>query len=106
MSSFGTLELSLGNSVSEARLLFDVAVNDLSRVAALFQTFFYFLRQHYGVVFSPRATKRDGQVAFPFADVVRNQIGKQTLHSPQELPSLRKGTDVLADLRVLACVGS
>src|ERR1051326_2325988 len=51
-----------------------------------------------------RTTKANGQVAFPFANIVRQKIRQQIGDAVNELSRLRKRTDVLGHLRMLAGV--
>src|SRR5205823_4263715 len=53
---------------------------------------------------SPGAAKSNGQIALALLDVVRNQIGEQTLDSAQEFTGLWERADVLPYFRVRAVV--
>src|SRR4029077_14095238 len=57
-----------------------------------------------GAVPAAGATERNGEVAFSFADIVRHQIDEQALNALEEFTGLGKGTDVTADLGILAGV--
>ena len=63
----------------------------------LIQCFLHPFRHHHGAVFPAGAAKRDGQITFAFADVVRDQIGQQAFQT-QKFSGLRKRADVFADL--------
>src|SRR4029077_8391182 len=52
------------------------------------------------------AAKGDGEIAFSFADVVRDQIGQQAFDAAQKFSGLGKRTDVAADFRIFAGEGA
>src|SRR6267378_4074531 len=103
-ASLGTLRIARSivkplrpNQIS---LLGEVAMHDLGRVPAAVQRLVHRFRQHDRTMAPPGASKGDRQVALPFPDIVRNQIGQQALDAPQELSGLRKGADITGDARV------
>ncbi len=60
------------------------------------------LGDHHRTVMSARAAKRDGQVAFALADVVRNQVDQQLRNSIDEFDGLREGPDIARDAGIAA----
>src|SRR2546421_5052431 len=53
---------------------------------------------------APGTADSDGQVAFSFLNIMRNQIRQQPFDAFQELRGLRKGADVAANLGILSRV--
>src|SRR5437667_8840886 len=98
MSSFG------GTANAIRRLLFDVAVHDLRRIATLLERLFDRFRKHHRAMFSPGASEGNGQIALALANVMRNQIGQQAVDAAQKFAGLREGADVSADFWVRAVV--
>src|ERR1700685_3132232 len=58
-------------------------------------------RHHHRAVASTGTSEGNGQITFTFANVVRDQIGEQTLDASKKLRGLRKRTDVSPHFRVL-----
>lgn len=86
-----------------ARLFFDVTVSDFGGEAALIEGFLDLFGEHDGTVFSAGAAKGNREVAFAFANVVRNQINEKSLDAAEEFAGLREGADVPLDLGISSC---
>src|SRR5260370_35687115 len=87
-------------------LLLNVAVNDFGGKSALGKRLLHRLREHDGAVLPARTAKRNGQITFSFADVMRDQIGEQAFDAPQEFAGLRKRPDIAPPLRISAVEGT
>ena|SRR5437879_5589468 len=72
----------------------------LDSIFGLAQAFPYLFRDHYRAVLSTGATECDGEVAFAFLDVVRQQIYEQVRDALDEFLGLGKRADVPGDLRI------
>ena len=83
-------------------LLIDVAVSDFGVEAALGERFLDLFAEHDGTVFTAGAANGDGQIAFAFADVVRDQVGEEAFDAAEKFGGLRKRADVLLDLRIFS----
>src|SRR5262249_2688654 len=88
------------------RLFFNIAVNDFCRIAAFSQRFLNRFRHHHGAVLAAGAAERDGEIAFAFAHVVRNQIDQKAFHATEKFVGLRKGTDVAANFGIFSGEGA
>src|SRR5229473_2625392 len=86
-------------------LLVDIAVNDFGGESALRKRLLHRLREHYGAMLPAGAAERNGQITFPLANVMRDQISQQAFDAPQEFPGLRKRADIPPHFRVLAREG-
>ena len=68
-------------------LLLNITVRHLGREAAFRKRFLDLLAEHHGAVFAAGAANGDSQIAFAFADVVRDQIGQGGfLDAAEKLP--------------------
>src|SRR5690348_9695602 len=104
MSSFREVQRAIG--ILHAGLFLDVAVRDLGGEAALLEGLFDLLGEHDGAVFAAGATESNRQIAFAFANVMRNEVGKKALNTAEKLAGLRERTDVLLDFGILACIAA
>src|SRR5690348_4679636 len=104
MSSFRELQRAIG--ISRAGLFLDISVRYLGGEAALLEGFFDLLGEHDGAVFAAGATESNRQIAFAFANVVRDEVGKKALNAAEKFAGLRKRTDVLLDLGILAGIAA
>src|ERR1700676_3603330 len=77
-----------------------VAMHDLGLVPSPVQRFMHGFRHHHGTMTPSRAAKRNRQIAFPFANIVRDQIRQQSFNAPQELSCLRKRAYIARHARV------
>src|SRR4029077_7779941 len=75
---------------ANASLLCQVAMHDFGRISLVMQRLAHRFREHHRAMPPARAAKRNRQIAFPFLDVMRDQINQQAFDSPQEFPGLRK----------------
>src|SRR5216684_8374782 len=82
-------------------LLLDIEVNDFGGESALRKRLLHRLREHYGAMLPAGAAERNGQITFPLANVMRDQISQQAFDAPQEFPGLRKRADIPPHFRVL-----
>src|SRR5260370_1481148 len=92
-------EDSFSWDLTKACLLFNVAVNDFGGEPVLLERLSHRLRQHDRAVLSACAAERNGQITFPFADVMRDQIGQQAFDAAQEFPGLWKRADIFLYFR-------
>ena len=81
-------------------------MRDLGGEAALLEGLFDLLGEHDGAVFAAGATESNRQIAFAFANVMRNEVGKKALNAAEKLPGLRERTDVLLDFGILAGIAA
>ena len=71
-------------------LLRHIPVRDLDFVRGLAQPLAYFFRDHHRAVLPAGAAEADGQIALPFADVVRQKVDQQVRDTADEFLGLRK----------------
>ncbi len=90
----------------DAQLLLDVAVRDLGGEASLRQRFLDLFTEHDGAVFAAGAAYRDGQITFPFADVMRDEVGEQAFDAAEKFTALRKRADVFLDFGIFPGVAA
>lgn len=87
---------------AKKNLLFDVAVGHFGREAAFFEGLLYLLGEHDGAVFPAGAAEGDGQIAFAFADVMRDQIHEEAFDAAEKFAGLGERADVLFDFGVFS----
>src|SRR5579864_7417882 len=81
-------------------LLRDVAMHDFDAKFCPPQMFSDLLRDHDGTVLATSATECDGQIAFAFMNVMRQQVNEQIGDARDEFSSLRERADVLCEARI------
>jgi len=81
-------------------------VRDFSGEAAFGERFLDLFAEHDGAVFAAGAADGDGQVAFAFADVMRDEVSEQTFDAAEKFSALGKRADVLLDFGILAGVAA
>src|SRR5260370_5525852 len=92
-------EDSFSWDLTKACLLFNVAVNDFGGEPVLLERLSHRLRQHDRAVLSACAAERNRQITFPFADVMRDQIGQQASDAAQPFTVLWTRTQLYFSFR-------
>src|SRR5947209_9239558 len=95
-------QLSFRKHGEQALLLRAVAVQDLDSVTCLAQVLAHILGDHDRAMLSSGAAERNRQIAFAFANVVRQQVNQEIRNAVNEFGGLRKGTDVAGDAGIFA----
>ena len=75
-------------------------MRDFHAISSAAEMFAHILGDHDGTVLSAGAAEGDGQIAFAFMDVVRQQIDKQVRDAGDEFPALRKRANVFGETRI------
>src|ERR1700704_6919349 len=75
-------------------------MHDLDPVARLAKALADFFADHYGTMLAAGAAERDGQIAFSFPDVMRQQIHQQFRDPFYEFPGLGERPNVFGYLGV------
>src|SRR5271165_6337620 len=83
-------------------LLVDISVDDVRGESSLLQRRLHRLGHHHRAMLPARTAERYRQIAFPFLDVVGNQVGQEPLHAAQKLSGLGERPDITTHLRVFA----
>src|ERR1700722_7356374 len=81
-------------------LLRAVAVPDFYAIFRAAKQLADILGDHHGAVLAPGAAKGDGQIAFAFMNVVRQQINEQVGDARNELAALRERPDIFSHARI------
>src|SRR5258708_6513360 len=87
-------------------LFFDVAVEDFGGDVAGSQGFLDGFGHHDGAVFPSGAAEGNGQVAFAFLNIMRDQVGEQAFDATEKFAGLRERADVTADFGVFTGEGT
>src|ERR1700734_2244773 len=78
-------------------------MGDFHAVSGLVQALADFLGDHHGAVLAAGAAKADGEIAFAFMDIVRQQVNKKIGNAADEFFGLGKRADVFGHARIAAC---
>src|SRR5690348_11234736 len=79
-----------------------VPMFNLDSIAAFRQRLANSFSKHHRTVTSPRAAKSYREIAFAFADIVRNEICEEALDAAKEFACLFEGANVSGNARILA----
>src|SRR5580692_6682018 len=82
--------------------LFNIAVSLFRPVSGLREALTYLARDHDAPMVSTGAAERNGEIAFPLADIMRQQIDQQVGDARNKFRGLRKGPDITRHARMLA----
>ena len=94
--------LSSFRSKTKKNLLLDIAMGDFGVEAALGERFLDLFPEHDGTVLAAGTANSDGQIAFAFADVMRDEVGEEAFDAAKKFAGLREGTDIFLDLEIFA----
>src|SRR6478672_12302480 len=70
-------------------------MNNFHRIAGCRQQLFYFFRNKYRAVLASSAAKADGEIAFAFTHVMRQQVNQQRGDAVNKLLSLWERANIL-----------